>query len=1217
MENGRGIPYVQVPPHPRSNAISAPRREPGRQIFAYVSVPRAEALGWKRKAEGSPGTNSSPKRRRTDDEEAASLSLANSATGDDAQDILEYTEDELDLGEDSSGSDDGIHIRTLDDFCIFEGQDMISAIQLLGPNIASREFTAMGLVKPQLLDSATDDGDDEDAQFVKDLRITELDLHHVDADGILDCNIYVKTARAWYILETPAPVYRPYFIPLQIRHSLTNDIVSASLRNAKTTYKKFAESLDPLTKKHLETIEVVDYFQSYIPIIAADVKKTTKRNLNNVPLVETLLKSDFSEHLEIEPPEVKAFVTPVVGRIIMPFVAMTVVGSNSAELGQPSANESRDNLRERDHDEPITMRWGNCLDHRGYYDSVEVDGQGDVVAVRPGMDYDAERAERATLSAEFCRNSYARRAWFIQIQYFFDDDKEKDHRGKPAKKLHGQWFAHGSDTILAEVNHSQELFLLEQCDDIYVSSIYRKCAVRKLELEEPEIPDQGEETAISYFYRYLWGTEQYDFRDPPTDEEQRRVISLLPEHTPCVNCGFVAEEALRRQLHPLGPEIPNGFTQFGYDYHPGDFVFIKPKEPEPPEPPVPTPLFIGQITAIKGLEGVLDENRIVCSIRYFERYPEDERRLYRTTKTNQVKAKDLDGVCWVKFIDQDDVDAIEDWINTDSVLYRFYTNTRESSSGDRVSVTKTDFDDQACEPCTQKHELDSEQYHLRNGTRPITCLDVFSGAGGLSAGMSQSGYLEPKWGIEHSPSAAQTFAVNHPDTKVLCADVNDILKYIVDREDGKKPTPPKSLVDGSSMSDSDIPRPGEVDFVGGGSPCQPFSGFRKFDIRSTLPYTMLGLVETLRPSFVLLENVPGLLSYYLAGDNLPSGKRVDMAALKLCCRVLMALGYQVRFKVLQAGQYGTPQDRERIIFLAAMRGHKLPEFPIPTHAFKPARRFKIPLRRNDRIRPPTCSRTEEDHPYAPHPAVTVNDAIEDMPAFEWFVESKIYVVETHAFAGSALIVSFPRRRQDVEAREQRELDGILQCKVSKIPVGFPAAVQFTKEPRTRFQKMMRRKDGLIKDHVTQAFKDSIVELTTLVPLKPWSNYRFLPKDILPAAMKRLYDSNGSSFYGRLDGTSYFKTALTEPKPNANKAHFIHPNYKRTFTLREFARSQGFPDSYTFCSTESTPAAKLKDYFKQIGNAVPLPLAAALGRSIGAAAIHDWRQRNRRESSVEC
>jgi DNA (cytosine-5)-methyltransferase 1 len=157
----------------------------------------------------------------------------------------------------------------------------------------------------------------------------------------------------------------------------------------------------------------------------------------------------------------------------------------------------------------------------------------------------------------------------------------------------------------------------------------------------------------------------------------------------------------------------------------------------------------------------------------------------------------------------------------------------------------------------------------------------------------------------------------------------------------------------------------------------PFMQFKTEDIRTTLPYTLLGFVEALQPTFFLLENVTGLMAFTLRDQN--GEKRVNMAAVKLFCRVLMALGYQVRFKVLQAGSYGAPQDRERIIFLGAKRGHKLPDFPTPTHAFKPARQWKIPLRQRDRIRPPTCSRThDDDHFFASHPTVTVNDAISDL-----------------------------------------------------------------------------------------------------------------------------------------------------------------------------------------------------------------------------------------------
>jgi DNA (cytosine-5)-methyltransferase 1 len=130
--------------------------------------------------------------------------------------------------------------------------------------------------------------------------------------------------------------------------------------------------------------------------------------------------------------------------------------------------------------------------------------------------------------------------------------------------------------------------------------------------------------------------------------------------------------------------------------------------------------------------------------------------LYRTCKVGKVKVERLQGVCWVKFIDQADTSAIEDWIMADSVLDRYFTNTCQSTdSKGFVPMDEGDFQRHACGSCMRKHEQDTEQYQLRNGR--ISCMDVFSGAGGLSAGMARTDYFDTKWVIEQSPSAAQTF----------------------------------------------------------------------------------------------------------------------------------------------------------------------------------------------------------------------------------------------------------------------------------------------------------------------------------------------------------------------------------------------------------------------------------------------------------------------------
>lgn len=55
--------------------------------------------------------------------------------------------------------------------------------------------------------------------------------------------------------------------------------------------------------------------------------------------------------------------------------------------------------------------------------------------------------------------------------------------------------------------------------------------------------------------------------------------------------------------------------------------------------------------------------------------------------------------------------------------------------------------------------------------------------------------------------------------------------------------------------------------------------------------------------------------------------------LKLTLRCLLAMGYQVTFGILQAGHYGVPQTRRRLIIMAAAPGYVLPKYPEPQHVF--------------------------------------------------------------------------------------------------------------------------------------------------------------------------------------------------------------------------------------------------------------------------------------------
>jgi DNA (cytosine-5)-methyltransferase 1 len=97
----------------------------------------------------------------------------------------------------------------------------------------------------------------------------------------------------------------------------------------------------------------------------------------------------------------------------------------------------------------------------------------------------------------------------------------------------------------------------------------------------------------------------------------------------------------------------------------------------------------------------------------------------------------------------------------------------------------------------------------------------------------------------------------------------------------------------------------------------------------------------------------------------------------------LILSYQVRHKVLQAGHYGAPQGRGRVIFWGAKRGLKIPQFPVPVYAF-PKGMHRISLPTGGFMQPLTRSLVPGDyHQCAPLKPITVNEAVEDLVRLEY------------------------------------------------------------------------------------------------------------------------------------------------------------------------------------------------------------------------------------------
>ena len=163
---------------------------------------------------------------------------------------------------------------------------------------------------------------------------------------------------------------------------------------------------------------------------------------------------------------------------------------------------------------------------------------------------------------------------------------------------------------------------------------------------------------------------------------------------------------------------------------------------------------------------------------------------------------------------------------------------------------------------------------------------------------------------------------------------------------------------------------------------------------------MLSYVEYYRPKYFMLENVERMINHPLAADLV--NKRfvggVPQGMLKLIASSLTSLGfvcfynlqqliltelcrYQHQIALMQAGRYGVPQSRERVIILASRGDVPLPDFPLPTHTFnRHATRKK--LANGEQLQP--IQRSGGNHPFphdclcAPLPAVTVDDYLDDL-----------------------------------------------------------------------------------------------------------------------------------------------------------------------------------------------------------------------------------------------
>lgn len=390
--------------------------------------------------------------------------------------------------------------------------------------------------------------------------------------------------------------------------------------------------------------------------------------------------------------------------------------------------------------------------------------------------------------------------------------------------------------------------------------------------------------------------------------------------------------------------------------------------------------------------------------------------------------------------------------------------------------------------CVQPEAINRKEH--KQMARPIG-IDLFAGAGGLSLGFEQAGF-DVVAAVEIDPVHSAIHEYNFPNCKVIAQSVTELT--------GEKIRAKAGIGDR------------QVDVVFGGAPCQGFSliGQRALDDpRNSLVKDFVRIVRELDASYFVFENVKGLT----VGKH---RKFLDELIAEFGKK-----GYSVRkeWRVLNAYNYGVPQDRQRLFLVGAKKGLKVPEYPEVMTA-----------------RP---GKPNGGHPAGP----TCAEALGDLPDAEQF-----------------------KRLLDTDEVETKKWG----------------------EP-SDYARLMRCSDGDGWHFGYQRDWDpSLLTASLRTDHTDISRRRFAetaPGEVEPVSRFLKLSPDGVCNTLRA-GTDSARGAFTSPRP-------IHYKYNRCITVREMARLHGFPDWFRFNETKWHGA-------RQIGNAVPPPLARAVAGQVLAA-----------------
>lgn len=425
--------------------------------------------------------------------------------------------------------------------------------------------------------------------------------------------------------------------------------------------------------------------------------------------------------------------------------------------------------------------------------------------------------------------------------------------------------------------------------------------------------------------------------------------------------------------------------------------------------------------------------------------------------------------------------------------------------------------------------------------KPIA-IDLFCGAGGMSEGLIQAGF-HIIFSNEISKQAALTYKKRHEqlgliqgkNTWLEVDDIKNISGNLINEKI-------KKLED---FKNKNI----EIDAIFGGPPCQGFSraGKQKIDdIRNFLFSEYLRVVKEVKPKYIVFENVPGILDIKFHNFISKFDEEIykQKSAIDIIKKELAKIDYELLdYKILNAADYGVPQNRHRVILIGYRKGQKIPNYPQKLN-------YEVSLEEAlGDITGYSIGNLEYQisSKKGRTPNIISGISIENNGEFFNNDKSKHYHYIQERFS------IFKEGESNIQLRKRLLTTGI---EIENYP---------------NLLEYLSNKLNLRKQDIIRKAKNLNSNLEILDSIITKKNSRVKMKLNKPG-----------------------NTVLTLPDD------LILPIYNRICSVREFARLQSFDDSFIFYGKRTTGGKERKKevpQYTQVGNAVPPLLAKAIAEEI--------------------